>query len=304
MAGPNLSNIFSKQELDTLRKLGYEIQPTADTERWKRLAEAYRTCGLWNERAFCCSSAANCDLAFKRTNYGAIPANRRGTVADYLAAYDLLLEGKPLRVCVVSLDSGSPVTRFEEHWKEAEGLLYNPIPGNWQHWLATLKLMNLVFFGEHDIDVNSTLLPRKLFTHVRVIKCNAGRKWAQPNEMFHNCLRHLEAELKVLEPTLIVAQGYAKNMSDWNPCVTWSVLKAMRNISGENGTDVFASLLSNSWNQRMIARRWVTPWGATIMLATYHPGAGRWYSDYQEGSLRNDLIPPIQELRKRKFTLD
>jgi hypothetical protein len=299
---PEISQFFSQKELSILREHGYKIQPKADARRWQQAAAAYKTSGLWNDNGFCCEMANDCDRAFKVKNSGlTITAGRRGTIGDYLAAYDLLYQGHPLRVCVVSLDSGSNVTKFEDHWEEANHLLTCRFDRTWQHWRYTIKLMNLVFFGEHDIDIDSAFLPRKLFTHIRAIKCNAGRKWNQPGKMFLNCIRHLEAELKALEPTLIIAQGYSLNMNPEHPAVTWSVLKAMGRVTGNQGSDAYAQVMSKPQQRRMVVRKWEAPWGQTIMIGSYHPGAMGWYTSAEYGALRNELIPAVQRLRESAF---
>lgn len=320
MARPDFQHLFNDHELTQLETAGFQVRPCHDSPRWDHLAEAYEKCGLWKDAEFSCDCFEHCHDAFlsvERHEELDIPDDNRGMVADYLAAYDMMYRGKPFRLCVVSRDSGGATTSFSDRTESAtQYLIYSDLDNEKDntHWIRTLKLVNFILFGEYEIDVNEKPLHRRMFAHVRAVKCSAMKmglepkraRWYPPREMYGNCFPHLAMELAVLEPTLIVAQGFSKYMSDDNPCTTWSVLTAMKALLDDAGENIYCELMSKPQpSKEMVAHKWLAPWGTCILLGTYHPCSGPTYSvrRSQTGVLYDELIPAITALREREFEL-
>jgi len=164
-----------------------------------------------------------------------------------------------------------------------------------------------LFFGDYNVSANATYLVRKLHTHVRAVKCNpgnvvkeeTGKNWVPPRAMFDKCLPHLAAELYVLQPTLIIAQGFAGDGIN-DPCTTSSVVTVMGDSVEDLGDDIYEDLVPHTnASRKTIMRRWTMDWGSCILLGSYHPSN---YGAYA-GPLQDELKPAIATLRKNGFTI-
>lgn len=298
---PDLSKVFTSDEVTRLRRAGFELQPEADAERWDALDRAYQASGLWKGERFACDSFERCQEAFCTLNsHAGIQDNARGTVGDYLAAYNLSFHGRPVRICFVSRDCGHPYKALGlgPHTAEAAPFLLRERITT-KHWRNTLQLARYIFLGDWDSDVNRDMLPRKLFAHVRAIKCTGGTTWTPPETMYAQCLRNLKAEVSALQPTLIITQGISANPRAWSS--SRAAFTALDEISIGAATDVYSMLVTGSPSERLLtARCYPTEWGSTVVLATYHPceKQGRYGR-----CLENELKPAIDTLRQHGFQL-
>jgi hypothetical protein len=322
---------LSKIEERRLQDAGLVLDAGNDAVRWKRLAESYFNSGLWKyedgkaDEEFDCCHARECGLLFARTNGRTLRSDHRGTVANYFSeGYDRLRSesGTPVRVCLVSLDSGGWTFGFGTQTKldKVYGLDFDN-----QHWRETRKLMHYLFFGKWSYDLAPTLLPVKLFVHIRALKCNGGSQLRPPLEkvlrrilpsaatgatrwkpnalMYDRCCGHLAAELGVLEPTIIIAQGFTKCF-ETSHCTTHSVIQAMNSLTGAAGSDISHRILGNGRIPDSIALlRWDTPWGSCILIGSYHPSAQGLYTQHGVGALDAALKPAIEWIRKQKFAI-
>ncbi len=224
----------------------------------------------------------------------------RGTIADRFVVYDLLYRDRPFRACVVSRDSAS---ESESPSKPVKTSLQARVRPQDQHWVSTLKLMNLLFFDRHEIGTDLPFPQPLLFAHVRAIKCTSKEKWSPPSEMFRKCVAHLQAELCALEPTIVIAQGYSRRCDEG--CTTCSVVRAMESVCGDPGRDVYADLISlPPEERRLIARFWRTPWGSCVLLGTYPPSARGHYNRKGTGARDAELIPAVRSLKQRGFVIE
>jgi len=325
---------LTREEKRYLKKAGYGFSSGVSAGRWCQLEEVYLSSGLWTSSCtsglprFSCPSRERCDELFnKRNRERTIRPDHRGTVANYFAeGYDRLLSinGTPLRICVVSIDSASWTFDFKtqsglDSWKTTG--MRNQLDYNNLHWSTTRDMVYRLLFGKWPVDSEPTTLCPKLFTHVRALKCNGAqdprpplekllrspglieseqsgsKRWKPHQGMYELCYRFLEAELNVLQPTILISQGFSRR--ERSPSTTGAVQRAISRICGCPGQDITTLAYAGSkWQSSVAMWQWQADWGDCILIGTYHPT----YWLYKKGridSLRDALEPGMAWLRRR-----
>jgi hypothetical protein len=171
---------------------------------------------------------------------------REGTMSHVGRRFDLVLNGKPLRVMVVGQESGLPKD-LSSPWASKVGMTARSHqvhdvtglhkryyaepghPGRNPHMRGTTSLLRTVFSkglgddyeGELVTPVNGNpfhifdgfALVNRLLCSAGPIKTSQGRP---TRTMLGNCATHFAATVSILEPTLVILQGslVAKSMSD------------------------------------------------------------------------------------------
>jgi hypothetical protein len=206
----------------------------ADPDRTTRRIEelrAYVQANVLGPTGFCCSHADQCRQSVR-------PGDRfyEGILSHVGRHYDLVIEGKEVRVVVVGQEAGHrPGSKLkpehvtlEQRYRAVHdvsgiGRRYYaapPYPGRNPHMRGTTSVLRLLFGGDLAPEWESEFLLAEggegfhifdAFALVNVLLCSAhppGSSAGSSTEvMQRNCLEHLMATLRILEPTILILQG-------------------------------------------------------------------------------------------------
>ncbi len=119
--------------------------------------------------------------------------------------------GDPIRIVVISLDTGGSYEerRMGEDLAERREIIQGVTFCNANpHMKGTIRTLQRLY-GQEPQEPEGDLLQR--FAMINSAKCSAGKynKDASrvPNKLYENCKEHGLAEMAVLDPHLVVAQG-------------------------------------------------------------------------------------------------
>jgi uracil-DNA glycosylase len=199
----------------------FRSDPTRTSERFAELDD-YMTRNVYGRCGFVCASKARCSAAADLANAHYV----EGQLSHVGSHYDMFENDVPWRIVVVGLEAGSQdehVSLDDRRTAVADSKrksfeLRNP------HMKGTTSALRLAFGREPGEDRDGELLPiGRNFRHVfdcfalaNKRLCSAidasgvdGRRnrAAKVPDMDATCLPHLEATIRILEPTLIVLQG-------------------------------------------------------------------------------------------------
>lgn len=199
-------------------------------QRINRLRK-YMEVNVMGPQGFCCSSEAACRGSIK-------PGYRfdEGTLPHVGHHYDLNVDGNPLRVVVVGRESGlhDPFGRGRHSSVSLEDR-YEIIHGNSglqsryyadgihgyrnPHMRGTTSALRVLFGKGLGVDWENEFMATDrerfhvfdAFALVNFLLCATGPEGTSQGKssptMRRRCLRHFEATLRVLEPTILVLQG-------------------------------------------------------------------------------------------------
>lgn len=203
---------------------------TSDPERTKtRIArlDDYMARNILQGKDFVCSSYASCRSSHPGDFY-------EGQLHHVGAHYDVTLNGRPFRVVVVGQEYGNGPARVtrqarsrdivvltgrEKHFRR-EGTHQGRNP----HMRGTTSVLRLLFGRQLGADYAGELLEVdgkhlhafEAFALVNFLLCSAidarqgavgSKRGKSTRIMQHNCARHFLEVLRILEPTIVVAQG-------------------------------------------------------------------------------------------------
>lgn len=112
--------------------------------------------------------------------------------------------GAPFKVLVASLDRGKDALTMEDRLKEiTKGCIENESRN--PHMRGTLKTLEAIF-SKDKAEEGSKLF--KHFAMINTAKCSLNKNMKQaPWRFFKNCRDHTRAEVEILNPNVIIAQG-------------------------------------------------------------------------------------------------
>lgn len=198
-----------------------ESDPARTAERIWKLEEYVRLNLLCNER-FICEHHRACRASVSSFSFF------EGQMSHVGKHYDLLVDGRELRVVVVGQEYGQPLTRIDLQGRTAmiDGAADRGFRGRNKHMRGTTSILRLLlgrplgtghkgerlFAGDqrtaHVFDG---------FALVNALLCSAveGRKTKGESSplMRTNCARHFRLTMEILEPTVIVVEG--QRVRDW-----------------------------------------------------------------------------------------
>jgi len=152
----------------------------------KELEKYYKSKGIGKD-SFSCSNVDKCKINGEDNHQGA---------DTYIGSK----YGEPFNLVVVCLDPGKDSKTFEERRLQIEG----SNPDN-PHMKGTQKTLAALLVNE-DIDKVD------LFSHYAMVnscKCfpSDGTMNKAPDDFFVNCRNHINDEIRLLEPDIIITQG-------------------------------------------------------------------------------------------------
>ena len=178
-------------------------------ERIKKLSEYYDKMGL-NADSFHCEHYEICSKSQKKCN---VEKQYSGGTVGITPFYDISYGGKPIRILIVGKENGyMKNTKYgtSANFKENSLNILNCI--NWKnknnHIKGTLQILQNIFGVQSDYVYSSYALSNLLrCSFQNADKIENISNVNSTTTMKNNCLRHLIAEIEILEPTLIIFQG-------------------------------------------------------------------------------------------------
>ena len=136
------------------------------------------------------------------------PRTERVKVSQYYSEKKYKGHSIP-RIVVVSLSASKPMLKSEE----VKSFPPNP---HWRGTTTTIRSLLDPFYRCLDpvADKKSQEIIEKLFFHVRTAKCfsNANGTGQEPAQLYESCGDYLSEEVSILEPDVIVTQGYRAHL--------------------------------------------------------------------------------------------
>lgn len=196
------------------------------TERRARDLATYMDANVLDQSSFHCSSERSCrqDALFLKN--GTPRADRsfwEGQMSHVGKFYDTESSGIPWRVMVVGMEVGRPqehITLLERRLQQ-RGAIDVEFKTRRPHMKGTTSALRLAFGRDPGTDYAGEMLTFDNDpTRRHVMECYALANMrlcsavvtgtttsAGTQKMSQNCLRHLEATVRILEPTLVILQG-------------------------------------------------------------------------------------------------
>jgi hypothetical protein len=201
------------------------------TARRLRALEAYMDANVLGPQGFCCASYSAC--------LGSIGAQERfyeGQLSHVGRHFDLHVNGRALRIVVVGQEYGGTRTsitlqeRYDEtHTTSGLARRYyadSNYPGRNPHMRGTTSALRVILGTGVGEDWNDEFVETGEgerfhvfdgFALVNALLCSAhpvrGAQGRSTKVMQRNCLRHFDATIRILEPTLMVLQG--EGVQNW-----------------------------------------------------------------------------------------
>jgi hypothetical protein len=241
------------------------------------------------ERSFVCKSVEAC----KRSAEARDPHCRffEGQLSHVGTHYDLTQDGRPLRILVVPMDTGHgpPRVTLEDRRRQVDTAKSQD--GRNHHMWGTVLVLRLAVGREPGRDPEGEMLRVDVgnwtdvvhlvdcyaMANVRLCSATAatGRESRGTRTMSWNCLRHLEATAKILQPSLCIIQGAG---------VKTDIDTAPASIFGrrERITDNL---------------EWVHLDGRQVLLASFWHPSRTWFWP-EAPYLRDVVVPTIRAARK------
>ena len=254
-------------------------------ERIKKLQVYYDKNGL-NADNFFCESFSDCS---KSINLKKFMKQFAGATAAVMPFYDLEFEGKEVRILIIGKEHG-----YMSNLKF--GILPNFIAFNetvlncinWKnmnnHMKGTRDILKYIF----NIESENVL---SAYTLSDVYRCSFQKidkfsKISNVNStkcMKDNCIKHLIAEIKILEPTLIITQG------------EWAVqgVNNFVKILGDN-LDQKVECLKNNSNKKY----GIYKFNDFILMTSHHPAI---YGHWKVNLAPDSVWPFIDYLKEKQY---
>lgn len=248
---------------------------TADSAATKRRSEAldrYLTANVDDGCRLLCTSAAACR--------GSMRAGERfveGQLSHVGLSYDLRINDRPLRIAVVSKQVGGSLEhggeRGDEHVSmscrsaqvESAKAGRSPHPRT-NHMVGNELAMKVLLRGTLDgepylkvegLGVLHVFDSMALLNATLCSRVGSNASGQGSSVMFSECSRHLSESLRLLEPTVVLAQGWTKS-----------------SVAGKEPS--VASMVASALGQRVAATDpactpITAPWGPVALVTAYHP---------------------------------
>lgn len=195
------------------------VDKTATRRRWEAL-RAYCDANVTDGRSFVCSSEARCRSSL-RPNVTFHP----GQLSYVGSHYDLSVDGTPLRVLIVAMDTGRPdeLVTLDRRRSQVAARIPETFSQRNAHMRGTTTALRLLFGRQAGDDRSAEyleivddagekdrvhLLDAYAMANLRLCSAIRGDTQSRASgEMSRQCLRHLTATVEVLEPTIVILQG-------------------------------------------------------------------------------------------------
>lgn len=254
------------------------ITDEAVTEDRREALRTYLSSAVDDGRQLVCTSAPRCRASMRKGE-----SLVEGQLSHIGSSFDLADDGRPLRVVVVSKQVGGSLSdgggRGHEHVTIDERRLQvdsakqgrQPFPRT-RHMMGT-ELALKVLLGLEVSDAPFVTLQGGRTAHVfdcmalvnsTLCSRSGGDASGQGSEvMFELCRPHLAETMRILEPTIVVAQGWTRK-------------------SAEGHEQSVASTVASALGGRIAASHpsvslAVCEWGTTAVVTAYHP-ARKWFT--------------------------
>jgi hypothetical protein len=194
----------------------FSVDHVASEQRKARL-ESYLSANVWNSReGFICSSAGACRSSAEKG--GASFYEAQGHMVG--PCYDTLVDGKPLRVLVLPMETGEPKQHRTVEQRTQDVLDAGRVSFGQrnQHMRGVTFALRLAFGFPVDADVEQIKLPNGAKAHffdayamTNLLMCSAVDEGTAKSRataiMRKSCSRHLQATIDILQPSLVISQG-------------------------------------------------------------------------------------------------
>ena len=196
---------------------------------------------------FGCRSLAACSATALRRNAPFATGNWAYVGVDYGRA---TLDGRPARILFVAMDRGGAAKANREPFAVTQQQFRLGAELRWNPHMGGVSTIMAYLVDEEDRDVYA-----RQFALTNAVKCVEATGRAKTNAtavMIGQCAHHLEAELSVLRPDVVITQGS-------HPAHTVQRLLGARN----------PSVFGDSRSQRANVRLYATE--VALLLTTPHP---------------------------------
>lgn len=254
-------------------------------ERIQKLHKYYDKNGLNADNFFCkyfpsCSQSVNLREFKKQFS---------GTTAAVMPFYDSEFGGKEIRILIVGKEHGY-MQNLEfgilPNFDSFNETVLNCV--NWEkmnnHMKGTRDILKYIF----EVDSNNVL---SAYTLSDAYRCSFQKidKFSNVSNvnstkcMKNNCIKHLLAEIKILEPTLIITQG------EWAVQGINNFVKTL-----EENLKQKAECLKSSFNKKYGLYKF----DDFILMTTHHPAI---YGHWKANLAPNSVWPFIDYLKENKY---
>lgn len=198
----------------------------ATTEARIELLRHYMSQHVLSDQGFVCTSANSCRRSVLIDRHGRERTDRtfsEGQLSHVGRHYDLILDGLPLRVLVIAMETGREdvgVTLADRCLQLARSASL-PFASRNPHMRGTTSVLRASFGRSPSDDRAGEMIrlpgerePVHIFdcyAMANIRLCSATLTGTSTSKgtsaMSGNCLRHLAATIEILEPTLVIVQG-------------------------------------------------------------------------------------------------
>ncbi|HAM23352.1 MAG TPA: hypothetical protein DCQ04_14020 [Actinobacteria bacterium] len=250
-------------------------QPASDSRR--RALIEYLRANVDDGAALTCAAAARC-----RSSVRASERFVEGQLSHVGPSYELVVEGRSMRILVVSKqvggsldnggDRGHEHVSVDDRTAQVDSAKWGPNRHpRTNHMVGTELALKVLINGDADgprevRTANGDVHVFDCFALANATLCSAAKidsSGEGSSTMFSNCQRHLQETIRILEPTVVIAQGWSAAAARVNgPSTAWAVSTAFG-----RRTPVTDPTLA-------VCRQ---PWGDVAVITAYHP-ARHWFS--------------------------
>jgi hypothetical protein len=187
--------------------------PKRTTARVKGLSEYFHREVLTADLGFICRHWDQCRTSCRTPNF------YEGQLHHIGHHYDLEIDGRPTRIVIVGQEYGhSPprVSLKKRHFTESGNT--KGFRGRNPHMRGTTTLLRLVLgrdpgedFAGEQLLVKPPIHIFEGFALVNFLLCSAvdkSKRGQSTPTMRHNCAEHFRAAIEILDPTIIIAEGF------------------------------------------------------------------------------------------------
>lgn len=182
----------------------------------------YMDAAVTDGRDFRCRSEEGCRSSLDPTLTFA-----RGQLSYVGPRYDLIIGAKPYRVLVIAMDTGrtDELVTLEQRREQVFVRIPQKFSERNPHMRGTTSALRVLFGGLPGMDASGEWLDIggesahvfEAYAMANLRLCSAMQPGSTSSKgsivMSSNCLRHLEASVRILEPTVVVLQGKALRKS-------------------------------------------------------------------------------------------
>lgn len=267
----------------------------SETERRRRELSAYLTTHVDDGTQLVCVSAARCRASMRP---GELLVE--GQLSHIGPMFDLVDDGRPLRILIVSKQVGGSLAdgggrghehvTIEERRAQVDSAKAGTRPHPRTNHMVGSELALKVLAGlEADADPQLTFTDGRrahvfdcmALTNATLCSRASGDASGQGSDrMFELCRAHLAESIRVLQPTVVVAQGWTKQSAAGN---AMSVASTVARALGVRTPSSDPALT--------VVRK---EWGSVALVTAYHP-ARHWFSTSSPYWRR--LEPVLREAR-------